>query len=330
MTARRLLALAALVLGAGLCAAAPASAVTNAPVTSDIRWSVELRFDDDSVCSGLVLTTHWIVTAAHCLAGRSVSTDQVEVLRQGTSGVTTAYPLGPGSYYNLPGYGGNGILGSDVADDLGILRLYGNGVRGAYAKIYDGPAAEDPDNWRGADTPFQVAGYGWGSDVGSPKSCDAAGATIGPKRIGRFQLTGRTYDHGWFGLGNPVAVEGKILDSKLCGGDSGAPWVFSVNGEYLAFAVHSTSGDVRKHWSDGVWGVLLPRRMKWIIEKAAEKGVPIECHRSESLSTPYRWCREESEHPTQPQPPIDDPVVAPPAGDPGPPPVFLRRTAGQG
>jgi Trypsin/FG-GAP-like repeat len=265
-------------------------------------WSVRLlisRIDSDEGmrCTGVALTQHWILTSAHCLEGRAKSTDEVQVdLGEGT---TPLYPSGTGSYYNHPDY--DTILGyhGDWGDDIGLVRLYGEGIFPELrAKIYHGREVEDPSRWKEAGKIFFVAGYGRGSDPGEGADCPDASSAGGTKRLGRFKLTGQTDDNGVLGLGNPIAVQAREAGSagahKLCHGDSGSPWAFSVDdkpsGDKLVFGL--TGGDRLRSTlliRGGTWANLLTAKMKWVVETAAAKGVPIVCPTFEDLGSVYRY-----------------------------------------
>ena len=183
-----------LLLGAVLLAGllpGDAAAVTNAAKSTQMPWSVRLlisRIDSDEGmrCTGVALTQHWILTSAHCLEGRAKSTDEVQVdLGEGT---TPLYPSGTGSYYNHPDY--DTILGyhGDWGDDIGLVRLYGEGIFPELrAKIYHGREVEDPSRWKEAGKIFFVAR----SPV-KPKTTSASdGATLPPPALPSGAITRR-------------------------------------------------------------------------------------------------------------------------------------------
>jgi hypothetical protein len=280
-----------------------AVAVTNAGKSTQMPWSVRLIITEvasgkEGHCTGVALTQHWIVTAAHCLYERAKSTDQVQVdLGEGT---TPLYPRGTGSYYNHPDFD-HSILGlhGDWGDDIGLVRLYGEGIfPERRAKIYHGKEVEDPSRWKDGARIFFIAGYGYGSDPGGGVDCPDDRDTLGIKRLGRFKLTGNTDDNGTFGFGTPIAVEARSAgfggENKICKGDSGSPWAFSVgndpNGEKLVFGL--SGGSWRRSWPfllGNYWANLLTAKMKWVIETAAAKGVPIVCPTFDDLGSYYRY-----------------------------------------
>jgi hypothetical protein len=275
-----------------------AAAVTSAPETPQMPWSVRLTFTKASgkqgICTGVALTQHWIVTAAHCLHGRAKSTDQVRVDYGGSPALTPLYSQGTASFYNNPDYDHAlfGFIQGDRGDDIGLVRLYGDGIFPELrAKIYNG----DRD-WKDGASIFFAAGYGLGSDPGRGVDCDDG--ELGPKRLGRFKLTGNTDDNGIFGFGNPIAVEARSAgwggENRICPGDSGSPWAFSVGasetGEKFVFGL--TGGTWNRSMptlGGNYWAALLRPKLKWITDTTAAKGVPITCPSFDDLGSSYRY-----------------------------------------
>jgi Trypsin len=283
-----------------------AAAVTNAAKSTQMPWSVRLVIsrigsDEKVRCTGVALTQHWILTSAHCLEGRAKSTDEVQVdLGKGT---TPLYPSGTGSYYNHPDHDDILGVGGDWGDDIGLVRLYGQGIFPELrAKIYYGKEVEDPSRWKEGAKIFFTAGYGYGSDLGDGVDCPDDSNSLGTKRLGRFKLTGNTDDDGILGGGHPIAVEARSAgfggEHKLCRGDSGSPWAFSVggdpNGEKFVFGL--SGGSWLRSWpfhGGNFWANLLTAKMKWVVETAAAKGVPIVCPVYDRGSIySYRQCTE--------------------------------------
>jgi hypothetical protein len=267
-----------------------ATAVTNADRTALMPWSVGLLITKVSspfpnligttgLCTGTALSRHWIVTSAHCLQGRSYRTDTIEVYRESVT--SNGIYSGKASYYSHPDY--DYLVSGDKADDLGLVRLYGDGmVPDITAKIENGPNVTTPSRWKEGAAIFFVPGFGDGTDVGEGQACDDSNATSGHKRLGRLRLSGNTDDNGIVGLGNPIAVEGEVLDNNTCHGDSGAPWAFATGGnprnEVRVFGVHSGWGLRSKPFlGTDKWAALLPPRMRWVTDLSKRKGLPINC-----------------------------------------------------
>jgi hypothetical protein len=272
---RRVLLTALLVAAGSICAGA--GAITNANPSTAMPWAVRLTFikiksGKTAYCTGNVLSQHWIITAAHCLRGRSNESDRVAV--DHGAGQLPLYGRARASFYNHPDY--NHI--ADWGADLGLVRLYGDGIfPELHARVWDGTN----EYWKaGGAVSFFAAGYGWGTDPVKGEKCNDPDATIGVKRLGRFQLTGKTRDSGLFGQGDPIAVKVKSAEQTgkhdLCQGDSGGPWAFAVGGrptgEMFVFALYA--GEYTP-WT-GSWGPLLPPRMKWVTE-ATKTSLPLAC-----------------------------------------------------
>jgi Trypsin len=286
----------------------PASAITGAPVTTLAPWAVGLEFRpirpgpnaETHRCTGTTLSQHWILTAAHCLAGKSNESHEAVVYADEYEDFRLMYQ-GKASFYNHPDYDGGTYVGlgrADRGDDLGLVRLYGDGLVPDFrAKIENGPKVADPDRWKDGASIFFVSGFGKGTDVGAADDCD--GAPSGVKRIGRFKLTGNTDDNGTFGLGNPIAVEADRIGHTACQGDSGAPWSFADGAnpanEMRVFAVHSGDGLFSNPLLGGdEWGALVPARLAWMIDKSADKQAPLNCasNRERGEYGSYRRCAE--------------------------------------
>jgi hypothetical protein len=239
-------------------------------------------------CTGSVLSQHWIITAAHCLRGRSNETDRVTV--DHGVGQLPLYGRARASFYNHPDYNHLGDWGAD----LGLVRLYGDGIfPELHAKVWDGTN----EYWKaGGAVSFFAAGYGWGTDPVKGAKCDDPDRAIGIKRLGRFQLTGKTRDSGLLGLGEPIAVRVKsaafIEEHDLCQGDSGGPWAFALGGqptgEMFVFGLYAGY----YLWEKGSfsWGPLLPPRMKWVTD-ATKTRLPLACPDYLDFGSYYRHRR---------------------------------------
>ena len=281
--------------------------ITNAPQTTEMPWSVRIDFSaiggtSGSTCTGSALTAHWIITAAHCLRGKSVGNTEVAILYVDSGGVQrVAYARGRASYYNHPDYGGTSderIIG-DRGDDIGLIRLYGAGLSPEQnAPIYSGK--QKPWNLSGKpEADVFVAGYGKNSGVGGTESCSSA-ANDGIKRLGKFALTGDTDDDGFFGTGPAIAIQASNkYGHQICDGDSGAAWAVLRWGRYLVLGVHSGSR-TSTSWTDKKWAAVVDQKFNWIVKTTRDKGLPIVCgetiirdHRSGTLiEGSYKLCRD--------------------------------------
>lgn len=311
-----------------------ADAVTHASVTATNPSAVRIDFvrrsdgQEEARCSGLVISRHWILTSAHCLRGRSINTYNVRVVRTNAAGTNdTLYPVGAASFSNHPDYDERfGTI--DRGNDIGLVRLYDNGLSSATpARIYDGFIKGD--GWKGRHDRFGVHGYGQSNVAGSN---DCSASVSGVKRFGWFDLGGSTVDAGWLGTGDPQAVSAPDGTSRLCHGDSGAPWGFDGPLGSLAFALQSGPG-ARLHGVLGgsdQWATLIRPKVGWMTDTSRAKGLPLTCYQYTQFALVYVSCAE----PTPPPPPRENgPLVgtvsAAPGRTPAAPGPVVSGTIGQ-
>lgn len=301
--------------GAGAIAvgADQADAVTSAAPTASAPWVVRVDFvrisDGAGVgsCSGITLTRHWVLTSAHCLRGRSVSTYRVQVLATPAPATTqVVYPTGTARFHNHPDY--DEALGTlDRGNDVGLVQLGGAGLSTfTPARIYDGPIRGD--RWQGHQATVAVHGYGRTNVAGS-SSCGPAGSG-GTKRFGWIALTGTTIDAGTFGTGEPLAVQAREGNQHICEGDSGGTWAIDGPNGPLAFALTSGPG-ARFHNLTDPWATLIRPKLGWAQTTGTAKGTPFTCTSTTQYALSFITCAE----PTPPRPPVADPT--PGTLDPG-------------
>ena len=202
--------------------------LTQAPPTSEVPWSVALGLPG-GLCSGLVLSQHFILTAAHCL---EIGTDTLPNL-------TVAYVSPDGT--NLQVYSGPAVsrqhplFFNNIVPlaDIGIIFLQNpKGIDLSLTNRAD-VFADGFSPWCShglVPRSFSIVGWGFGSNPGGTSSC-ASG--LGVKRIGGgFVVDDDQCGHF------VLRAEQPPNGTHRCPGDSGAPWVLRRPTRWVAFAVH--------------------------------------------------------------------------------------------
>lgn len=261
------------------------SPLTGSPETNELLSTVFLSFPVPNqttvhLCTGIALTDHWIITAAHCFESGPTS---VTVTSEDpvTGQAVTLYNGESATFYRNPGYDEN-IFGLDGSDDIALVQLEGAGMAAQFPRgeLY----VDERHPWVGSgvgdDQRFAFVAYGNGSDPGGP-ACDEPGLDYGIKRISEDNYI------------KPFQFEAEAVvtangDTAICHGDSGGPWLLTRGGRRLAFAVSSYFGIYHE-----AVGTLIPPKLDWIEQATAAAGAPIECFdRFTSNGYRYRTCED--------------------------------------
>jgi hypothetical protein len=230
-------------------------------LTDDGEWVVRVTFADRHVCTGIVLSPHWVLTAGHCVD--EAGANDVEIEHEIFEQRTTLYD-GPADLIPHPEYVGRGEIGHRW-HDVGLVGLQTEirgvpstpricGLTRTFALLLDGSAA-----------PYTI-GYGRLPDPDTGLCSDS----LGPKK--RYdglifrKTTGPPFE-------NALGVDLGGRPHALCPGDSGAPFVFDLDGMPHVFGVFS--GETRDRTI--FHGPLAGPKVGWLEEATSARGAPLDC-----------------------------------------------------
>ena len=268
-------------------------AITKAPIGDSPRFAVRLIFlDAGGACTGVVISQHWLVTAAHCVRNAvnlfGIYNDNRLTIRHEANGTSTgaaSYSSGAASYYIHPDYSGQD---SDLEDDFALIRLYGSGmVQYSRARIM---AETDTCFYPSAIGLPKIAGYGLGTDPGGSGDCPSTGS--GWKRSGEFATLNNCGQLQWSPRSPFIRQIQVVSGTRIpCDGDSGGPIYFHYDGLDIVAGLHAGSR-FDPIGGDNQSGPSIRRRLDWMIAKSAESGLPLNCEAFFSDVGPDWWsCR---------------------------------------
>jgi len=257
--------------------------VTEAPISDAAPFAIRLIFLDPGVefgaCTGVVLSQHYVVTAAHCVrdavAKYGVFAHDRLTIRygaDGTDGGPESYTAGDASYYIHPDYSGDD---DDLGDDFALIRLYGGGMMTYARGRIMGETSQCFFNGGDIESVW-IAGYGVGTNPGGGEDCPTGGG--GNKRSGQFwfETNCLPVPSGW-SPGSPFIRE-LIADAgnrSPCSGDSGGP----IYAHYAdRDVVAGLFAGIRHHpIGENYHGPSIRRRLEWMLETSAASGRRLTC-----------------------------------------------------
>lgn len=267
--------------------------ITEAPIGNAPPFAVRLLFlDAGGNCTGVVISQHWLVTAAHCVRDAvnnfGIFNNSRLTIRYGSNGTSTgtaSYSSGAASYYIHPDYSGDD---DDLEDDFALVRLYGSGmsvytrsrIMGETDSCFFPSSISNP----------RIAGYGSGTDPGGGGDCPSTGS--GWKRSGAFATLNNCGLTKWSPRSPFIRQIMVGSGTRIpCSGDSGGPIYFHYDGLDIVAGLHA--GTRSDPFSDNQSGPSIRRRLEWIIDKSIDDGIPLDCQAGFSDVGPDWWsCRE--------------------------------------
>ena len=230
-------------------------------LTDDADWVVRVVFSQEHACTATVLSEHWLLTAGHCLA--MARDEQIEVSHE-VFGERRVVFQGAAQLIIHPNYEPMGHL-SHRWYDVGLVGLR-DGILDAGDRARLSGVIGSFTAWSSEEEPLYTIGYGHSPD---PNTGLCSGELGSKKRYDGLFL------HGL--LGPPFApaygVELQGRRDALCDGDSGAPFLFDVEGIPHVFAVFSGENFNQTLF----YGTLNGPKIDWFKTATTSSHAPLDC-----------------------------------------------------
>lgn len=229
--------------------------------TDDAEWVVRLDFAGQFVCTGIALSPHWVLTAGHCVD--SAAENLVKIEQEVFEQRATLYD-GPAELVVHPEYVGRGEIGHRWYD-VGLV-----GLPSPISGVSTSPRLCGLTRTVGllldGSRPLYTIGYGRLPDPDTGLCSESLGSKKRYDGLAYRKTTGPPFASA---LG--VDLEGRR--HALCPGDSGAPFIFDVDGFPQVFGVFS--GDTRDRTI--FHGPLAGPKIDWLEAATEGSAAPLDC-----------------------------------------------------
>jgi Trypsin/gag-polyprotein putative aspartyl protease len=239
-----------------------ALAIVGGALDADQRIArhVVLVASSDTTCTGVVIASNLILTAAQCIKG-----SETQLVEFDATGRQRRRPVARVVFH--PQFDYNTLLNHRATADIALLQLN----TPLPAELYSPALLVDENKQVSVGDPVLISGYGVTTTIGD----DRVGGSVIPRNA-RLEVTGA-----------PGKLQIRLFDPVTrnqqgglgaCSGDSGAP-AFDLNDKLLAVVglVSWSTGPLLTKGCGGFTGLTpLASYRNWIVETAALMGSPIE------------------------------------------------------
>lgn len=230
-------------------------------LTDDIDWVVRINFSDHHLCTGIVLSEHWLLTAGHCVA--TALDPRVEVSHEVFGDRRVVYD-GEAQLLTHPSYEDIGHL-PHRWHDIALVGLR-DGALDASQRARLGGIRCSLTAFSSGEHPLYYVGYGHLPEPDTGACSDQLGSK---KRYDGFMVRGLLGPPFQNSLG--IELEGRR--DALCGGDSGAPLLFDLDGIPHAFAIFSG-----ERFREAIFsGTLIGPKLNWLESASESSHAPLRC-----------------------------------------------------
>ncbi len=235
--------------GASGALAAPSSPVPRivggSPTTiTDVPWQV-LIIVGGKLCGGSIISSTWILTAAHCVNGLGPSQVSVYSGISNNSQRQSVTPIRAAGIAVHPDF-----APPSYANDIALINLTSPITPGPGAQIVALPVAQDPAAWPPVGTEATISGWGVANFTGSSTSDQLLKATV--QVLAPPAAACGEYGTGFNGfLSLCAGAQGGGVDT--CQGDSGGPLVINVAGVPILAGVTSVGFECARANYPGIY-----------------------------------------------------------------------------